>query len=263
MTIVAPYIERRIVCNEEEDYSFAINIFNKLGTNEMDEELLQAMLLYRPDTRFKDGDFALLMEYPNYLIRKFKGLVPRVWKIRMVITSWAWDLLKVASVHQGVITAKQAIRLLESQRGLGEFTHWGHPLIFATAFPQGWYPNSAAWIPDRFMRRLIRRQAHQKWSVMLPEQKADYRGYDTDTIRTNFMFDLEPARYQDGRDIGRPLEAEEAMVQTLYLSGLGPYMELPYKANEADRLPSIEEDHDEFADQPRLIRAPQFQRDND
>ena len=242
MPIVIP-VDRRLIPSDDEEYSLPINMLTD-GTTEGEEELLAALTLYRPATRFREGDLAILLEVPSHLRKR--PVVPRIWKVRFVVTRWAWDLMKVATLHGGNLTASQAIMLLESYKHL-EQHEYRRPLIFATGYPQGDYENSAAWLPEPLLKRLIRRETTQSWERILYNAHADYRGYDTEQFRTNFVLDLEPNNYKDGRSLQRPFDEELPLVHVLHSAGLGPYLELPYINNEPDRLQPLDPEHDQLA----------------
>lgn len=244
MPIVIP-VERRIILGDDEEFSLPLNILHSEGTTEWDETLLDIMSMYKPRTRFREGDIVMLLEVPRYLALR-REVIPRLWKIRFIITAWAWDLLGHVVTHRGALSPDQAVTMLEAKKDL-EDTEWRRPLIFAHGYPHGEYNNSAAWLPESYLKRTIKNEARQAWRPIVEELQAEYRGYDTTSLPTRFYLDLEPNDYKSSRSLHRPLVAEEPVVQALHTSGLGPWLEIPYISNERDKLKAIDPDHDVFS----------------
>lgn len=243
MPVVIPQ-ERRLILPEDGDgdYSIPINVLHSQRLEMGDELLLHEMARYKPDTRLREGDFVLLMARPPWMTAP---VVPRTWKVRFVVTLWAWQLMKAATECGGAISLDEAVWLLEtaskqtSQRA-------NKAMIFATSYPIGKYPKTVQWLPEQLTRRTTFREPTQNWNEIINELGADYRGYEVDDDR-NFVLDLEPNDYNLGKSLDRPLRAEEAMTHDLYLAGLEDWIEFPYEANEPDRLAPLDPEHDIFA----------------
>jgi hypothetical protein len=244
MSIVLPK-ERRIICSDDEDYTIRINVLSPYGLTEEDEELLHLLSLYTPRCKFREGDIALLTHVPEYM-KKGRTKLPKFWKVRFVITRWAWDLVKVATHYGSTLSAEQAMTLLENFKHY-EKNEKREPLIFGHGYPHGKNKGLVTWLPYQYLRQTIHSEPTEPWEGIVHEFSAEYAGYDDNEIKRSFHWDLEPNNYHDGRNLDHPLVAEEPLVQKLYMAGLGSHLESPYIIGEPDRLRPIDRDHDVFA----------------
>jgi hypothetical protein len=245
MSIIVP-TERRIICSNDESYSLPINILGNEHTLSLhDEDLIAEMAKFRPRTRLREGDFVLLTSVPHYL--KYRRILPRCWKVRFVVTRWAYELMSITLQHGGTLTldhAKQQLERFSRMRPQDVRT----PMIFAHGYPHGQYPDSAAWLPWELVRRTTFRELAMPWPEIVEEAGANYLGYDSDKLPTRFVFDVAPDNYAHGDDIGRPFRAEEPLVHTLHYAGLDEMLDLPFIVGERQRIREIDRDHDIFAD---------------
>jgi hypothetical protein len=181
-----------------------------------DEELLVAMSEHPPATKFKAGDLAYLHEAPPYL-RNTRKLLPRMWQVRFIISQWQHELMTLVQT-QAVHGIDHAITLLD-QQGFPE-AKFRKPVLYCHAFPHGMYPDSAAWLPERVLRRVTFRESNQAWMTILDEAKAPFVGYDTTGMLAPYTYDLAPDLYSKGENLGRPFSFEEATVHTAALLGM-------------------------------------------
>lgn len=234
--------ERRIICHDDESYTLPVAILDEQQLSLNDEEIIAAMAIYKPRTRFKESDFVILTQVPSWL--RQKPTVPRCWKIRFIVTKWAFELIRVATRYgNDKITLHQAMAMLEQYKGFDE-REYRNPMIYAHGYPHGEYPDSAAWLPEQLLRRTIYRESTMTWNHIIEEAGARYLGYDTEKIPTHFCLDLAPDNYSDGSNLGRPFVPEEPLVNTLHFVGLGEMLEVPYIIGERDRVKQLDEDHD-------------------
>jgi hypothetical protein len=241
MSIVIP-CERRIICHDDESYTLPINILDPRQLTEYDEELIAAMAEYRPRTSLREGDFVILTEIP-YWLRKRETL-PRCWKVRFVITSWAYDLMKLVVQYgqaMSIVEAKLMLRTAASRQSL--YDPRG-PMVFGHGYPHGKYPDTAEWLPERALRRTMFQETTMPWQEIVAEAGAEYRGYDSDL--GHFLLDFAPDNYAGGSNIGRPFVKEEPLVNTLYLAGLEEMLELPYVIGDRMRIKELDRDHEVF-----------------
>lgn len=234
--------EPKIVCPEDPDYELPISIVDPRGITENDEELIQAMAQHSPKTRFKAGDLGYLREVP-FNLRTRNAVIPRIWKVRFVITAWAYELLATAMNHGGNIGMDRALSLLEHINF--NPMHTKKPMIYAHGYPHGVHPATAAWIPERALRRLVFREQNMPWYGVLEEAGANFYGYDTDKIPTSFHFSLAPDDYRSGSNIGKPFHHEEDVTHLLASNGLEEHMFVPIILGEKKR-PTLDPDHDVF-----------------
>lgn len=241
MGIVIP-TERRIICADDESYTLPINILDERALTEFDEELLLAMAEYKPRTKLREGDFVILTEIPEWL--RTKPILPRCWKVRFVVTYWAYDLMKVAYQYGGAMSVSQAKSML--RQGSLRQRHYDPrtPMVFGHGYPHGMYPDSAAWLPERALRRTLFRENAMPWWEIVHEAGSQYRGYDEELGR--FLLDLAPDNYAGGTNIGKPFVKEEPLVDTLHFAGLEELLEIPYVIGEHRRIKEIDRDHDIF-----------------
>ena len=236
--------EPRIVCPSDPDYELPISIVDATGLTQNDEELIQAMAQHRPKTKFKPGDLAYIKEVP-YTLKSRSPIIPQVWKIRFVITAWAYELMCLAVNHGGDLGMDRAISLLEMQRF--DETQNRKPVIYAHGYPHGYYPNTAAWIPERALRRLIYREPNARWQQVIEEAGSRFYGYDKDRIPTSFAFPIAPDDYSHGANIGRPFRHEEDVTHTACLGGLEEHLFVPLRIGSSKRPPRLDDDHDVFS----------------
>jgi hypothetical protein len=242
MAIIVP-AERRIICHDYEDYSIPLTILQEEFLTSNDEELMQALTQYRPRTKIKAGDFVMLDEIPAWL--KNRPILPRCWKVRFVITAYAYHLMQLVEHHGGQLGLDQAISFLEAQPYPAP-RDYRKPMVYATGYPHGEYPDSAAWLPEPSLRRTIYKETQMAWFDIVNEAGAEYRGFDSEQFKSRFALDFAPDNYKDGNNLGRPFVAEEPLVNTLHFLGLGEMLEVPHVQGEPDRVRPLDRDHPIF-----------------
>jgi hypothetical protein len=238
--------EPRIVCPTDPSYELPISIIDSRSLTQHDEELIQAMAQHRPRTRFKAGDYAYIKEIPYYLKRRHLEL-PQIWKIRFVITAWAFELMSLAMERGGNIGMDQAIALLD-KTGFDPAAQNREPIIYAHGAPHGNYPNTAAWIPERVLRRLMFHEKNVPWTTVLHDARAPYYGYDPDKIATPYCFSLAPDDYSMGQKIGKPLQHEEDITHRMCLAGLEESLMIPIRTDGSRKRAALDRHHDVFVE---------------
>jgi hypothetical protein len=244
MAIIVP-TERRIICHNDEDYSLPINVLDERMLRIEDEELMMALAEYKPRTKFKENDFVILTSVPSYL--RDRETLPRCWKIRFVITRWAYELMTVILQYGGAISVAQATTFLESMPSFDP-RRMRDARIYAHGYPHGDHPDSTAWLPEALLRRTTFKETAMQWVNIVEEAGAKYRGYDTNNLPSRFVLDLAPDNYKDGANLRRPFVSEEPLVHTLCKhAGLDEILAVPYVIGEYDHVKQLDRDHDIFA----------------
>jgi hypothetical protein len=223
-----------------------ITILDKNSLTQNDEEMLVAMSEHPPKTDFRPGDLGYLVEAVPYLKNTSK-MIPRIWQVRFIISQWQHELMRL--VHsEPVAGIDHAAALLES-RGFAP-ANYRKPILYCHAFPHGLYPDSAAWMPVRALRRLTFRENNQQWESILDEAKAPYIGYDPTNLIAPYIYDLAPSMYADGENLGHPFSFEEATVHTAALLGMEEVMFKPVDAYYISSPYAIDPMHDIFKRNP-------------
>lgn len=249
MPIVVPS-QRNIVTSSDDEYVLPLSILQEQLLTSEDEEIMQALARHVPNTKIRAGDFVLLRTVPEWL-SKNRRVVPRCWKVRFVISQYAWNLIRVVDLYGGKLGIDRAIALMEGNRNTS-LREYRKPMIYAHGYPHGKYPNSAAWLPEDRLQRTIHAEDPMEWVEIVESAHAPYAGFDTEKFNTRFILDFEPDHYADGRNIGRPFDPEEPLVNTLYFGGLEEMMEIPFifDGQPVSRQPrGIDQDHDIFVDE--------------
>lgn len=235
--------EQRVVCPNDPDYELPISIVDPTGFTENDMELVQAMAMYSPRSTFKAGDLAYITDIPMHIKHRHR-IIPRIWKVRFVISAWAYELCAIAMQHGGNLGMDRAISLLEDQKLSRE--QYRKPVIFAHGYPHGKYPRTAAWLPERTIKKFIYREPNAPWQTIVEEAGAKYIGYDPSRVETSFMFSLAPEDYGSGSNIGRPFQHEEAVTHAMCSSGLEETLFIPIILGEKSKVRDLDPDHDSF-----------------
>lgn len=242
-TIYVPE-EPRIVCPSDPSYELPISIVDKRCLTQNDEELIQAMAQHRPKTKFRPGDIGYLREIPFNLKRKSNTL-PHLWRVRFVITAWAYELMATAMRFGGNIGMDRAIALLEKSGY--DYSQNRKPMIYAHGHPHGTWPNTAAWIPERVLQRMMFNLPNRPWVDEVTDAGAEFYGYDSEKIPTAFTLSLAPDDYSHGSNLGRPFEYEEAITHQMCLSGLEEHLFVPLRAEPTKRPAALDPHHDVFS----------------
>jgi len=220
-----------------------ITIVDQSSMTMADEEMIVAFGEHMPESKFHPGDLGYLTEATSYLKQRGKTL-PRLWQVRFIISMWQHELMALAHTHNGLMGIDHAHSLLQS-RGMVEM-NYRKPMLYCHAFPHGMYPDTAAWIPERALRKISFREQNQQWQRILDEAKAPFVGYDTSHLMAPYIYDLAPDRYSSGENLGRPFSFEEATVHTAALLGLEEVMFRPVDAYYINSNRIIDPQHDIF-----------------
>lgn len=227
----------------QEEYS-PIRILKDVTEAELG--LISAMDEYPPRTKFSPGDLATLRRAPTHLrmraIKNTDGLVPTFWKIRFVVSRWAYELHNLA--YMNTMGYERAVRVLLEESNLDEKS-WRVPMIYAHGYPHGMYPDSAAWLPEYSLKRVSLAEANADWELILDEAKAPFLGYDSGGVGSQILLDYAPDLYSNGENLGAPFSHEEATFQTAAIIGLEEAMVVPqHYASIGDHHPLLVPDHD-------------------
>lgn len=220
-----------------------ITIIDPRSLTLADEEMLVAMMEHAPQTTFKPGDLAYLTEVPPY-VRNTRRLVPRLWQVRFIISAWQHELMMLVQTEPGLRGIDHAITKLD-QHGFAP-SKYRKPMLYCHAFPHGLYPDSAAWMPERVLRKITFRESNQEWPLILDEAKAPFVGYDTNKLLAPYTYDLAPDLYANGENLGRPFSFEEATVHTAALLGMEEVMFRPVDPHYINREHVVDPAHDIF-----------------
>lgn len=208
-----------------------------------DEEMLVAMSEHMPNTKFRPGDLGYLAEAPPYL-RNTRKLLPRIWQVRFVVSRWQFELMRLLHSHPSILGVDHAIALLE-QQGFSPASY-RKPVLYCHAFPHGMYPDSAAWMPDRVLKKITFRENNQEWPTILDEAKAPFVGYDDKGLIVPYTYDLAPDLYSNGENLGRPFSFEEATVHTAALLGMEEVLCRPVDPYYINHSYTVDPAHDIF-----------------
>ena len=242
----------------EHEYRLPMHILSPQSFTEEDGEFLDAMREYDPATNLKPGDVVRILEVPPYLRNKLRferRLVPVFWKVRFVVSAWAFELHNMAhALPTRFAGIDHAVNMMEVESKLEE-RHYQKPFVYAHAMPHGKWPDTAAWFPGRVLRKATVREANPGWDMVLDEAKAPFLGYDEEALLRPFVLPLAPDLYGDGENIGKPFNHEEATIHTMCLLGMEDFL-LGDHANgvdprfiESQTRPIIDPYHDIYADE--------------
>lgn len=208
-----------------------------------DEEMLVAMSEHPPASKFRPGDLGYLTEAPPYL-RNTRKLLPRIWQVRFVISQWQHELMTLVQSQPVVYGIDHAVTLLE-QHGFPE-AKYRKPMLYCHAFPHGMHPDSAAWMPERVLRKIMFREQNQTWPTILDEAKAPFVGYDPSGLLVPYIYDLAPDLYAEGENLGHPFSFEEATVHTAALLGMEEVLCRPVDPYYINNHVAVDPAHDIF-----------------
>lgn len=244
MPIIKPQ-DRLVVTSDDEHYKLSLNLLASRERLDMyDERLIQEMARFKPNTRVQEGDIVYLIRVPPWLNRR--QVLPRFWKVRFVVTNWAYRLMHMAIEARGMIALEEAVAMLQAASNFTERRAMA-PMVFAHGYPHGAHPDSAEWVPEQLLKRTEESELTASWDAILDEAEAPYIGYQIDH-NINFDFDLQPSEYSVGRNLSRPFRAEEPVVHTLCSGGsdIEELLFLPYSQDNY-QPPEIDPEHDIFA----------------
>jgi len=207
---------------------------NEYGPSEAELEIIDNMDSYPPDTKFKQGDIAFLKSPPPWLRWEMAGPkwahfgIPQVWQVRFVISTFQFEMHRMVHEHAEMgLGLDQAHNFLEEGPGSLPRHHYRNPIVYAHAFPHGYYPNTCHWFPERVLKRLVLRAPTENWEPILDEFNTPFTGYDPTRFNAGFVLDMAPDRYDIAQDLQRPLTAEEGSFHSACLLGLEQHMVNP------------------------------------
>ncbi len=187
-----------------------LHIIDHRDLTESDLEVMAAMDLYKPRTKFKSGDIAVLRSVPD-ILRLRHTYVPRFWQVRFVMSRWTYELIlgmQSAAHPQGII---DSVDIPPNE--------YCRPVIYAHGFPHGLNPDTATWFGEPDLRRVKLRDSTEGWDRILDAAAAPYLGHDTENLRSTVIPDLAPDQYSSGSNTSL-FPWEEATVHTAALLGL-------------------------------------------
>lgn len=201
------------------------------SVTEHDIEMMAALDVHPPESEYKPGDLLKLRldQLPAYIPARFGGApnqVPLVWKVRFVISKWAFQvmsLLESSGAQQFVGIDNMIASVERTKLSPHEYTK---AILYVHAFPHGLNPDSALFIEERNRKgirtteRFYVREEVPQWPVVLDEARARYIGFDPSESRSSFSWNLAPDLYRDGENIGKPFVHEYATVDTMANNGL-------------------------------------------
>lgn len=228
-----------VLIPKRDEYRLPVQIVDPRGMTENDADFLEVMMEHQPRSSLKPGDVVLLRECPQGLrLRMQPRMIPLLWKVRFVVSSWTFELHQLAHAYPDKIMGiDHAVSMVEATSTVKP-EHYTRPVVYAHAMPHGKWPDTAYWFREYFVKRVWdpniedfrtkRVKALQKinvrdpaidWPTVLDEAKAPFLGYDVDEIVRPYVFDMAPDLYKNGENIGKPLPHEEAAIHTACLLG--------------------------------------------
>lgn len=220
-----------------------ITIVDPQSMTMADEEMIVAFAEHMPESKFSAGDIGYLTEVTSYH-RSRARMMPRLWQVRFIISMWQHELMALAHSHQGLMGIDHATALLQN-RGMAEI-NYRKPMLYCHAFPHGLYPDTAAWMPERVLRKITFRETNQQWQRILDEAKAPFVGYDDTHLMVPYIYDLAPDKYSSGEALGKPFSFEEDTVHTAALLGMEEVMFRPVDPYYINNHKIVDPYHDIF-----------------
>lgn len=245
------YIPGQRTIRKEQSYALPLQILDPERFTADDALLLDLMFDHRPRTNLEPGNIVQLKAVPPSLRgglhrHGFAGHVPAFWKVRYVLSLWAWSLLRLANTK--AFTNIDAL-ISEVEHELPS-NSYRRPIVYAHGYPHGAWPDTATFFAEKHLRRTCINDGDLdtlvEWPVVLDEAKADFRGYDTDSYNTAFHLDLAPDFYRDGENLGRPFDHEAAAFDTACILGLEEKMMLPTPVHLIGNRRWLDPEHDAF-----------------
>lgn len=197
---------------------------------EHDLELISALGFHPPNTEYSPGDLLRLRvdALPAYMRARFPNPheIPPVWKVRFVISKWAWNLMSILESEGSSFisgTDHAIARVEQSKLSPHNYTD---AILYIHAYPHGLNPDSTLWLEERNKRgvrtteRFFVREENPQWPQILDEARAHFVGFDPSTARTPISWNLSPDLYQDGENIGKPFVHEYSTVDLMCSNGL-------------------------------------------
>ncbi len=236
--------QRQFITDDDEKYVLPVNLVSERPLTLQDEELLYVLVRYPPRTRLREGDIVMLNKVPLYLRNKLPHeFLPRFWKVRFVISRYAFDIVRMAIHRQGYITLTEAKALVEHYR-INSQRDGRSPIVYMHGYPHGEYPDTAVWAYEHSVDPTIFREKSMIWEEIVHEAEAPFEGYDLEKIALPFTLDIAPDHYGKGQNIGHPFRKEEPLVQTMYNNGLEKLLEVPHVLYGTDPIVPLDRDHD-------------------
>jgi hypothetical protein len=237
--------QTQIIASPTSEYELPIVLIDPRSITPQHEELLSTLAEYAPRTRFKRGDLAMLRGEVPKKVAMVQDRIPRVWEVRFVVSKWAMEAMLTLHSRLDVNGADHLRAMIESHGGLPEY-QYEQPVIYAHGYPHGMYPNTAAWLGEWNLKRLVLRDPIVAWRNVVEEAGASFYGYDSNGLTQPFHFEVAPDDYSHGSNLGRPFLHEEPNVESLCISGLEEYLFDPIVLGQRRRMKKIDRDHDIF-----------------
>lgn len=222
------------------DYRLPITIQNPDQVTGADISLIETMKEFTPETRFKEGDLAILINpSPNMRQRyeKTGRMIPRLWQVRHVISVGIWELIQLQRNGTDVLGMDHAIALFEEDGIVGPQTR--KPMIYAHGFPHAWFPNTAQWFYAHALKKTVLRDPSALWPNILDEAQTEFVGYED---RNTVVLDLAPDLYGLGMKRKSVFSHEENAAHAAASLGLEELMAIPMSPKQPVRKAKHEED---------------------
>jgi hypothetical protein len=234
-------VTHKFVGYDYQEHPLPIRVFSDSEEDMVNNEILmQLITMYPPKTIYRPGMLANLTRAPDALrngLRKLHGQLPRLWKVRYVISLWGYAVMLEAqtgsyTTDEGVILSDHLVDSIE--RNLPRHK-WRNPLVYAHAMPHGMYPASTYYLPERSLSPIttvIDGRPHEQptWEEITDEAKTHFLGYDLGNHQVGLGFDMAPDDYDSGEAIG-VFRHEEPTVQTLHILGYEQELMVPLDAH--------------------------------
>ncbi len=222
------------------DYRLPLTIIDESRLTDYDIGLIDTLGEIAPRTRFQDGDLCTIRPAPHMrrntvligkhhlpetLVTRFmsRGLkIPRVWKIRSIISAWTFDVLSAIQAGEFIYGSDHAHTLLDPQGVKG--WEFAQPLIYAHGYPHAMYPNTATYFDPEMLCLLPLREENVVWPEILDEAQTHFVGYKASG---NVVHDLAPNLYGQGVRLKHPFRHEEVGTHTAALLGFEEAMMVP------------------------------------
>jgi hypothetical protein len=243
------YIPGQRTIRQGGNYALPLQILDADRFTADDALLLDLMLDHKPRTSLEPGNIVQLVQVPPRLQgglhrTGLAGHLPAFWKVRYVLSLWAWSILRAAN-ERTAPTIDALITEVEHELPPHAYRR---PMVYAHGYPHGAWPDSATFFAERHLRRVCINDGDindlVEWPVVLDEAKASFHGYDTSAFHTAFHLDLAPDHYREGENIGRPFDHEAAAFDTACVLGLEEKMMVPTPVHLIGNPRWLDPDHD-------------------
>ena len=229
-------------------YSLPVVVTDRYNFNEQDAATLSTMKAHAPATRLRAGDLTRLIVVPSTMHTRFGNAgmkIPRVWKIRHVISRWSWEIYRMYKNGEMIYGIDHAANMLDIEGVAPEL--YASTLVYAHGYPHGMYPNTASWFQPYMLKKLVIREDNEIWPSILNEADTTFTGYDRGG---HLNIDLAPDLYSLGKNVKRPFGHEEVATHTAAGLGLEELMMVPMAPMARRRKLRNEEAADDYSSSP-------------